>query len=368
MSRMKKKLLAVLLLAVMALSVITGCTKKSSGANSLFGVTKEAMKVTKADYSTTVSIDTAGNSLDVSAKFFGTTDGNATSLSVEVKFGAMTYKLNDILVFTKDTLYFNVRNVIDQFSMYLNMMGIDEAALKELGLDSNWVKLEFESTFEKDTSLIEMLCDDLDTAYESLVTNENGVYTLSIDSKEEIENFTDLTRKLIEANSSKWAEAYAGYISKIDLNAMTDSITKDLLKALEEADIGLSAEDIEEKKNELNEHFNVDVDNITKEDIKEALDKMAENIVVDEDMDYDTTLVISGGYAEGSYTTTIITKEDDGSSYTVESKVSPNNKASVTVPDNAKSIKDILVPLLKYVNEKFEGGEDSIIENYPIFE
>lgn len=345
-----KKIVAVLLVAVMAVASLAGCTKKTAGANSMFGITKQAMHVDKADFATSIVAEVKG--VKATIELSGTTDGNATSVTAAVKFGAMTYKLDNIVVFTKDAVYFNLGVLVDQFAMYLAIAGLDKDKLSELGLDVKWVKFELTDMFEKDTTIAEMFLDDADVAYEELITKEGSVYTLSLDNKEKVTKFISLTKKMIEANSAEWAKAYAEYVSKIDLNKMFENVVKELTDAIVNANLGITKEQIDELKSMLEDKIDVEdaLADLSESSIKEQIDKLAEQIKPDEIEIGDNmgSLVIKSQIDKETYITSMEIESEDNK-VTIESKITPNKKASVEVPTDAGSFMDLIKPLYMFL-------------------
>lgn len=353
-----RRAVAVLLTAVMAVAMFAGCsmTKGASAGskNSMFGIVKSVGHLENYTVVCEATLDISGT--NVTIKMNGETDGNATVMSLEASTGGMTFKFDNVFVYTEDALYINVAEVADEVGVLLSAFtGVSGPIdLSEYGLTSDWVSIEAKGMFKKDMTLIDVFCDDLDEAYADIIKKNDGTYSITISDKDSVKALMDATYDLLDKNGDKWAKLMDEQVKEKDVQSVVNGIVNDLMdsivKAYEEATgEKLSEEDIEDMKEEILSYANVsDMDEINADAYKEMFEELKNSIKDAEAEGIDGTMDVRVSYEKGVYTLKAKAEASDESEgdMTIVTTIEEGKAGKVEVPSDAQSFVDVIVPLL----------------------
>lgn len=243
---MKKKLLSVLLMFVMALSLAACGTKKAGSGNSSKTVF-DSMKAQEANSVSMVfemSMDDENLAFKMDVTDF---DDKTAAATLDMKMnlegmntGASYVRLTDVLV-EEDIIYVNVASVLDfmaeldpQYAMlaeYFELPGdylkltlddLTELYSDMLGMDIDFAEL-MEASLEETTAedkastdaLLEVMCkfiDDFASREGSQLTISDGKISISVTEK----NFTEFMEALAQVDVEEYLMQYAEAMDKIE--------------------------------------------------------------------------------------------------------------------------------------------------------
>lgn len=338
MNKILKRSIVLSSCAVLAAGSIAGCGTKSSGKNGetdMFDIVKNMSSTEKYTSEMTFSGDFEGVTFE--AVLSMRSDGNATAMGVELSASGLSFEFEDVIIYTDDVLYINVAEVEEEFSVYLNAYGID---LSELGLDSDWVTVEAEGLFAKDTTVIEMICDDLNKAYGDLVEKDGDKQTIEIKDDDTYKDLISATQKMLEKNSSKWSEKIAEYYNKFDVEPLITSFAADFSEAISE----MTDYDKDTLYDEIMDEVDMSgIEDVSASDVKEGIDEMADTLKeADTYFDFESITMT----VEESKDSNIFTMEavDSDSSVTMKYEHTEDKSVKVEVPseDSSQSIGEVM--------------------------
>ncbi|MCM1308745.1 MAG: hypothetical protein NC223_09125 [Butyrivibrio sp.] len=354
-----RKAAAVLLIGIMAVAMLAGCSKSggkkvnASGADSMFGVIKASSQLEKKTFNCDITADIDGTTAKINLS--GASDGKATSLSAEVSAGGMTFKFDNAVVFTDDTMYINVASVMDEVGSFAESMG-ESFDLESLGVTSDWVSFTAEGLFKQDTSIFDTIGKDLDEAYASIITEKDGTYSISVSDKDSVKGFLDATKKLLEDKSDSWAKLMADKSNSVDVekivNGLIDDVVNSIVKAVEEASGDkISDEQVKELKDAMLEETDMsEVEEIDEDSYKEMFDELKSELADVEAQELAGKIDVRTSYEKGVYTLKASIEADetdeDGGNITIVSTVTDDSSAKVEIPSDAQPLVDILAALL----------------------
>lgn len=352
MKRFFKQTIAILLMIVMAAFAFGGCSKKNAGGKSMFQMAGNAIKTEKADYSTKITAKISG--VTVKGEIYGSIDGNNRSMSAKVSFGGMAFTLENILIMNEDAIYLNVKEIMDQVKSYLSLVGISEADVDNMGITMDWLKFEVKGAFKKDTTLTDNYVNDADSAYKDIVTKEGNTYVLDLSTVEKQNKFIKATADMITVNADKWADAYMQAYNKVDATEIFENLFDQIKDALKGTNFEITDEMYQELLNSIKNKTNTDAVALDKDTIKKSLTEAAEELtkLSEKNTELNANVKITTKYENKAYTTTVEAKDSKDNKVTIESTITPNNKASVTVPSNATPIFEIIKPLLENFGDR----------------
>lgn len=350
-----RKAAAVLLIAVMAVAMLAGCSKSggkkvnAGGSGSMFGILRASTQVEKKNFDCDITANVEGTSAKI--KLSGVSDGKATSLSAEVSAGGMSFKFDNAIVFTDDVVYINVASVMEEVGSFASAMMGGSFDLKEFGVTSDWVSFKAEGMFKQDTSFFETISKDLDEAYAGIITEKDGTYSITVSDKDSVQALMDATKKLLDDKSDSWAKLLADKANAVDtekvVNGFVDDVADAIVKALEEATgEKLSEENIKELKETMLAGTDMSdfKDKMDEESYKELFDELKEQLKDAESEAIDGTIDLRTSYEKGVYTIKANIEPNDAEegSITMVSTVTENKSAKVEIPSDAQPLVDII--------------------------
>lgn len=339
-----KKAAAVFMTAAMAATAFTGCSKSASGkgADSMFTVLKEATEIEKADVEVNADVNFAGVKANI--KMTGTRDGKATSCGLSATVSGMTFDLENVMVYTDDVIYINYAEIIDEFSSFLTTAGVDPSTF---GIDSDWISLEMKGAFDSEGFLSDDIIKALDTAYADIVEKEGKTYFITVSDKDDVQKFIDGTVKLLEDNKDMWVSEILDIYNSNDMKDSINGLADQLIDAL--AENGVDQSVIDELKSEISDELDSAESDMKKEDLEDAVDEMVEELKNTEAGDIDGRIKCSVSKEDGVYSQSMdmnIKSEDGDMVASFETKITPNKKASVSIPSDAQPIVDVVAKLI----------------------
>ncbi len=355
MKGLLRRAAAVLLMAVLSVAAIAGCTKgkaaNAGGAGSMFGIIKSAQQVEKKTYEFNITSDIAGSSADI--KLSGVSDGSATSLSAEISASGMSFKLDNAVVYTDDAIYLNVASVMEELGSFAEAMNGQKLDLAELGITSDWVSFESEGMFKQDKTAFDTIYSDLDEAYADIITEKDGTYSITVSDKDSVQKLIDATKGLIDNNGDEWAKLMADQYNKIDMKKVVEDLSNQVLdavvKAYEEATgEKLTDEQIAELKDSMMEEMDLsDVEEVNEDTYKEMFAELKEQLADAEAEDIDGTIDMRTSYSKGVYTfkATAEPNDEEAGSMTCVGTITEDKSAKVEVPSDAQSLIDIIAAI-----------------------
>ena len=355
MKGLLRRAAAVLLMAVLSVAAIAGCTKGKAVANvggtgSMFGIVKSAQQVEKKTYEFNITSDMNGSPADI--KLSGASDGNATSFSAEVSVGGMSFKLDNAVIFTDDAIYLNVATVMEELGSFAALMNgqMQLPDLAELGITSDWVYFESEGLFKQDMTVFDTIYSDLDEGYADIITEKDGTHSITISDKDSVQKFIDATKALIDNNGDEWAKLMTDQYNKLDIKKVVEDLTNQVLDAVvkayeESAGEKLTEEQIAELKDSMMDEIDLsDMEEVNEDTYKEMFAEFKEQLADVEAKDIGGTIDMRTSYSKGVYTFKATAEPDDEElgSMTCVGTVTEDKSAKVEVPSDAQPLIDII--------------------------
>jgi len=347
------KVLALLLVAVMAMGCFAACGKKSgASANTMFAVIKEASAIEKATYEMKVTVP--ANGVEVPVSITGVKDGNNMSMSLNASYGGLELKFEDAIVMTKDSLFINIKKIVEPLAPLLANQGLD---VSNLGLEKDWLYYTYEDIFKTDTSFSDLILDSCDTAYAEIITKDKDTYTIDISTVEQFEKFFELTSKMLTDNADAWADKVVELVNKYDIEAIAKDAVKKIVEEYNKtASVQITEDELNEKVEELSGQFK---ETVKKEDVKKGLEEAAKEVKEGKVGENDSAKIVVSR-KDGVYSLKVeaTADETDFGTITAEVTITKDSKASVTVPstDDASSIFEMLAPFLSLAMSNAMNG------------
>lgn len=369
MKKMTRKVLALLLMAIMTIAMAAGCdkaekSKKTSSdvkSGTVFSVMKQVSEMEQVSLETSVSFNIGGVKGDAVIKV--KRDKDKASVGIEVNAAGMIFDLDDLLIVDGNTLYINVKEIESDLGALLSSAQID---LSMLGITSDWLSLTLDGMPENAGSY-GTIFDDLDKAYKDMFTEKDGVYTLTIDDNDSFKAFADATRKLIADNKEAWADMIVEYYGSFDAKAMIEGMVNEISDKLVEKfkDTLGDAMDEDEIRDLVEDNIDMDLDDleteINKDDIIVALEDAEEELENADYEDIEGVIELTSEVKKNESTITGKITNEDGEDMGFTMKA-VKDTTGITVPSEADSAIDVLVDVLVkiYVSE----SDDTIDDEY----
>ncbi len=351
-----KKGLATLLVAGLGVSALAGCTSAPK-TSSMTDVMNVASELDSYSYSYELSASVSETE-SITAKLYGNCTKDAVSMSVKVKTEGiedMDYDIDakDIIICTKDALYVNVSEIEDEF-----LSGMD---LGTYGVDADWIMLDYgmEMELETSTELSETFLKDFEAAYEDLIDEDDGEYTLVIDDNDTAKEFLEATATMLEENGEDWADLMVSMYDDFDYQAFISNFMNSLFMEMNKTfDLGMSASEISEGVDEALAEIDFSELEVEASDYAEKFDELASEI--NDNIEY---VDLEGAEIE-------ITAYQDGSEYVTKAKVvyedsyseerivinvtstivSEDVKVSVPAEDDVQTVEELICVMLEQFN------------------
>lgn len=256
-----RRVLAVLLVLVMSMALVTGCSGKSK--QTMFSIMKDASSMTHYSYEIKVKLDSGMSGVESMAMTLkGKTDGEAVTMGAKVSYSLYTFDIDDFLILTKDAMYINVEAIFNAFDSVLSAMGVSlEDFEAEFGTELKCIQLPLAEgmiNVNADSSeLTDLYVSILENTFKNTKIESNkGEFTVTVEGMEEISKLVDafITSLLdnqdalleqIDKNSSIDDETFKEF-----LNLYMNEIITALVRFNDEYELGLTDADIEEAKAE----------------------------------------------------------------------------------------------------------------------
>lgn len=308
MKKIIKKGLATLLVAGLGVAALAGCTSAPK-TSSMTDVMSVASELDSYSYSYELSY-AMGESTSMDVELYGNCTKDAVSMSVKVKtegIDSTDYDITakDIIICTKDALYVNVAEVEEAF--------LAEMDLGTYGIDADWIMLDYgmEMELETSTELSETFLEDFEAAYEDLIDEDDGEYTLVIDDNDTAKEFLEATATMLDENSEEWADLMVSMYDDFDYQAFISNFMNSLFMEMNKTfDLGMTASDISAGVDEALAEMDFSELEVDASYYTEMLDGLVTDI--NESIEY---VDMEGAEIE-------ITASQDGSEYVTKAKIS----------------------------------------------
>ncbi len=376
-----RRVLAVLLVFVMSMALVTGCSGKSK--QTLFSIMKDASSMTHYSYEIKVKVDSGISGVDsMSMTLKGKTDGEAVTMGAKVSYSLYTFDIDDFLILTKDAMYIDVEAIFNAFDSVLSAMGVSlEDFEAEFGTELKCIQLPLAEgmiNVNADSSeLTDLYVSILENTFkDTKIESNKGEFTVTVEGMEELS-------KLVDAFITSLLDNQDALLEQIDKNSSIDDETlkeflnlymNEIITALErfndEYDLGLTEADIEEAKAEAEAAVEDAVKEAEFDDVSQAY-KDAFADLKDNRQDVVDTMAGSTDSVDGKFTMTdsltgkegsrVYTCEIQGSvenkdtdedlEFNAKSVLTEDNSIAVDVPKNYTALSDILYAALVYTYE-----------------
>lgn len=376
-----RRVLAVLLVFVMSMALVTGCSGKSK--QTMFSIMKDASSMTHYSYEIKVKLDSGMSGVESMAMTLkGKTDGEAVTMGAKVSYSLYTFDIDDFLILTKDAMYINVEAIFNAFDSVLSAMGVSlEDFEAEFGTELKCIQLplvEGMINVDADSSeLTDLYVSILENTFkDTKIESNKGEFTVTVEGMEEISKLVaafitslldnqDALLEQIDKNSSIDDETFKEF-----LNLYMNEIITALVRFNDEYDLGLTEADIEEAKAEAEAAVEDAVKEAGLDDVsREYKDAFAD--LKDNRQDVVDTLAESVDSVDGKFTMTdSLTGKEGSRVYTcglqaafenkdtdedvtvnVKSVLTEDNSIVVDVPKNYTALSDIIYAALVYTYE-----------------
>ena len=388
-----RRVLAVLLVFVMSMALVTGCSGKSK--QTMFSIMKDASSMTHYSYDVKVKVDSGISGVEnMTIALKGQTDGEALTMGAEVSYSLYTFNIDNFLTLTKDAVYIDVEEIFNAFDSILSAMGVSLADFEEeFGSELKCIKLPLAEgmiNVNADSSeLTDLYVSILETAFrDTKIESNKGEYTVTVEGMEDIAKLVDALLTEILNNQ----DALLTQLEKLNsidddtmkefLNSYMEELIEALVKFNEEYELGFTDDDIADVKAEaesavedaVKEAELDDVNQIYKDGFAQIKDNKQD--IVDElaggadSVDGKVTMTNSLTGREGSrvytceFETSLENKDtQEDLTLTVKSVITEDNSIVVNAPKNYTALSDIMYAALVYAYENgLLGDLDGIID------
>ena len=272
MRNLKGKVIATVSAMTLAATTLAGCSSapKTDSMFEVAGIVKDL-----DSYSYTMDIEFENDGEEVELSIFGKCSKDAASLGFKAKVDGEKYGVDELLIATKDSMYFNLADIMDEFA--------GDFDLGAYGIDADWLMVEWDEveTEEVDTDDIDTIIKDAEKAYEDLISKKDGKYVIKIDDKESAMEFVEATKDLLDDKAGDWSVIFADMYNNFDIttsNEVMKSVMSNILKDVNRSiDAGYSASEIDEI---VEESFEMDESEFVKVEASEIEDSILD--IVDE--------------------------------------------------------------------------------------
>lgn len=376
-----RRVLAVLLVFVMSMALVTGCSGKSK--QTMFSIMKDASSMNHYSYEIKVKVDSGMSGVDSMAMTLkGKTDGEAVTMGAKVTYSLYTIDIDDFFILTKDAMYINVEEIFNAFDSILSSLGVSlEDFENEFGTELKCIQFPLVDglvNINADNSeIMDVYVTILENAFKDIKIDSNkGEYTVTVEGMEELS-------KLADAFITSLLDNQDAFLEQIDKNSSFDEKTlkellnvymNEIITALEkfntEYELGLTEADIDELKAEAeaaaeDAAAEVQIDDLS-QTYKDAFAELKDNRqdIVDEIAD-------SADSVDGKFTMTDSLTGKEGSrvytcefeaelenkdtsedlTVTVKTELTEDKDIEVKVPSSYTSVSDLMYAALVYTYE-----------------
>lgn len=387
-----RRILSVLLAAVMMVSVLGGCNKSSS-KETMFTVMEEAAGMTQCAYEMKVNLESDISGFnDMSLTLTGETDGKGITMGVKVKYLYLTLEMKDLITVTEDAMYVNVSQLL---SAVENFVGESIDLEETIGMNIEWIELPFAEgavSFEKDQDYEEymnLVTSVLEAGLaDAKMESKKGVYAAKIEG---VENFAKFVENFLDALLDK-EDQFIDYFTKnnsFDEDALKDTMNlymNAIVSAAErfitDYDLGITEDELAQMRAEVEQEIedelaDLDVDVADLEDtyrelfdtIREEKDDYIDEIKGADNDDIDIKVEFSneltGKAGSRVYTAEFLMEasskeEDETINISMEMTMTEDTDIKVKAPKNYTSIEDLIYGALVYAYENGLIDKDMI--------
>lgn len=388
-----RRVLAVLLVFVMSMALVTGCSGKSK--QTMFSIMKDASSMNHYSYEIKIKVDSGMSGVDSMAMTLkGKTDGEAVTMGAKVTYSMYTIDIDDFLILTKDAMYIDVEEIFNAFDSILSAMGVSLADFEEeFGTELKCIQFPLVDglvNINADNSeIMDVYVTILENAFKDIKIDSNkGEYTVTVEGMEELS-------KLADAFITSLLDNQDAFLEQLDKNNSFDEKTfkeflnvymNEIITALEkfntEYELGITEADIDDVRAEAEAAVEdamaeAEIDDLSQM-YKDAFAELKDNRqdIVDEIAD-------SADSVDGKFTMTdSLTGKEGSRAYTCEFEAELENKDTsedltvtvktelredkdieVKVPSSYTSVSDLMYAALVYAYESgLLGDLDGIID------
>ena len=352
-----KRILAVVMAAVMLFAMATGCSKKASSSA---GNVKTSDKLT-----CTVKMSASTGDGDMEVSLTTKTDGKSTSLSFSGIINIEDVKLNldcdDVLILSGDVLYLNVKEALSLLDE------LNEASDGEIGVTSDtvssmistdWVSIEIPGLSELQGEKVSYTGynDEVKEAYAELIKVEGNKTSMVIDNAKDAQKLLDITADFIEDNMDEWADLILESYNSIDIEkfitTMVDSMIESVIDMYKEMGYELSDDEIAQIREEAAKQLlGLDTSEleIDKDDIldmfKDMADELAEAEVSEDDFE-DAKISYVTTETDTKVTTEVLVEvKEVVANFSVV--VEAPSSLKIPVPSDATDVMDLIASIMQ---------------------
>lgn len=381
----KNRILSILLVLVMTVSLLTGCTKTKQ---TMFTVTEDASSMEQYSYNVDVNLkSTISGAQSATLSVYGDVSGTDCTMSVKVKYSLFSIEAKNIIIIKGNSMYINFADLLETLIPLIPNAEEQIAQLEsELGFKINCFQLPIDKSMlmnsEQRENILKLSNTILEESLADFEIEENkGEFSVSIDSTRALARFVDaffdsiiehkdeikdLYKDIIDESiepSKKLAESYMNeIITVMEEYAKEDGakITQDEIDEVkstfkEQMDEAFQSVDFDEFYEMLDEAFT---------EIEDAKDDIVSEIKENEEyncsIDYNNSL--TGKKGKRVFTSNLsveISDETEKIAVTVESVMEENKDVEIEAPETYTSFTDFIRAAIK---AGMEQGGVSIVE------
>ncbi len=360
-----KKIMTILLAMVMVVTTLVGCGDKTD-VSSMFDVINQMTTVEKGTFVSTINVNMEGTSSEIVVS--GKMDEDTQAFSIELLISGMSFDLEDIVIIDENMIYINVAEIIDTISPLLGLYGVD---MEEYGITTNWISYEFDSELLQDEEMMNTMLEAVETAYGDMVTEEDGMYTLNIESRDDVNSMLEATETMLQDHQEDWIALLLEKYNAVDSEEMFNNFIDEFIVEVgtygSEVGMEFSEDELSMLKDQLTGSYTetestMDETTLTEEynEMIVALDNMKSELS-DEEFQDGEGIVISAKAEDDAYimnmTMDFMIPEDMEMEYgysgeqsmTVETIVTEDSSVSIDVPSEDECTSLPRVAAIAYV-------------------
>lgn len=389
-----RKILAVMLVLVMSMALVAGCSNKSK--QTMFSIIKDANSMTHYSYNVDMKLESSISGLEnLALTFTGKTDGEAMTMGAKVSYSFITMDVDDFITLTKDAVYVDVQTIFEKLApLLLGSSYSLEDFENEFGVELKCIRIPFVDGMVNLNGGSEELADTyisvLESAFKDVkITEDKGVFTAKIEGLEEFSKLADaFITALLDKQDAIMAELDKNSVDEAKLKEFVDLYTEEIIKVLEkfneDYDAGLTEDDFNDLRDQAEAAFNDamaevnldDVDSTYKEtfdELRDNKDELVKEIAEIEDTTADMTITSSLTGKEGSRVYNCTgdinaenTNTDEDIQLNINSVMTEDNNISVKAPESYTELSDIIYAALvfAYENGLLDDIADGIYDVY----
>lgn len=374
-----KRILSVLLVAVMVLSLFSGCSKKKQ---TMFTAIEDAASFTTYSYKVDASFKSSYEGLGSGKlSLYGDVDGNDLTMSVKASYSFFSLEAKDFIVIKDNNMYISLADILDTVLPLVVGSGATVAQMEEeYGIKISAFELPLDKSLfpsEDDKTAAVKLCSSMleEALADCEIEGKKGEYSVSVGSMKEIAKLVDNTLTTIYDHKSeivdlskknteksidavkKLADIYIGeFVAAAEEYAKTSSlISEDEVALIKNEykgylDEAMEELDLDEMYDEIDEAFDT-----IKEYKKEIVDEIKNTEDVTVKFDFNNSL--TGKKGKRVYTTEAVIKvEVEGETLTINlsGEMTETKDVEIKKPAEYTTLKQLVLAFLKYAEESGE--------------